>query len=710
MVRYPGLYYIFPVFTHDHDGTTTTFSGVTVNHHQIQQSASDTTVVNNEEYVQSTYVNDVNGTSGDNYQYVPVSGTEGDLTEEDNFGLSDVIFYPRQLSVGGATFPATTGATTAAWQLPYEDYNASAGQRQPNVAYVIDATSSENQPALELPFMDHGYYDGRELMGSRLLDIDLSLLTTNEVGTSGDHWIPDDEGIVYAFREDAKREDGIVRPKNTSCTVNDSVIDCMSADPADYTDPDIETVATKVSVKPVDFFPDPDRRPYGFALTRGRNIAGNCGSSAENSCRNTVDRTGDDDGLYWGMTFVTDNMVYIKGDFNWHTTDPDTLNSNDIIEEFDDTTIIGTTYDFDDFYDRTSLDARFADPEQDFWRPVEILADAVGVLANENTTNRPFYGYVEDMFSTAGDNNFDGPANETNLSWATNTGERAAADIRFRHGDNTVGHVDNTSYMNSIRPAGTSNNAQNKKAFDGNTNAYWLRGDNGKGFADTLPFFTVPFVQPVKLNRNGVPMYCADDVDPCTTPLEYTSFFREAFVTGSGSLNNAQIRYQDLDKADAETTVFATIVSGIIPQRNGQPYGGFHNFPRMLQGWTGANLNFIGGFFQLNFSTSATGLFDQEADTWDPDGSKADAPPTGASARFYSAPTRNWGYDVGLQLAPAGPVADRFVTLSSARGEFYKELPVDDPYISLLRCAPNPFDGDNPVDPRVTQDGTACPT
>jgi hypothetical protein len=33
------------------------------------------------------------------------------------------------------------------------------------------------------------------------------------------------------------------------------------------------------------------------------------------------------------------------------------------------------------------------------------------------------------------------------------------------------------------------------------------------------------------------------------------------------------------------------------------------------------------------------------------------------------------------------PIAARFVSVGNARSEFYRELPVDDPYIQLLRCA-----------------------
>ena len=63
-------------------------------------------------------------------------------------------------------------------------------------------------------------------MNARLLDIDLQVLTSRTVGTGRDLWLPADldnnaEGVVYAFREDAVREDEIVRPRRADIGVDD---------------------------------------------------------------------------------------------------------------------------------------------------------------------------------------------------------------------------------------------------------------------------------------------------------------------------------------------------------------------------------------------------------------------------------------------------------------------------------------------------------
>lgn len=133
-----------------------------------------------------------------------------------------------------------------------------------------------------------------------------------------------------------------------------------------------------------------------------------------------------------------------------------------------------------------------------------------------------------------------------------------------------------------------------------------------------------------------------------------------------------------------ETRVNSIIVSGIVPSRVGQSYGGLHNFPRFVEDWTSSvPLIISGSLIQLNFSQAATGPFDQDA--YEP----GTTPSTSfEQIGYYSPPERRWGYDVGLQIAPAGPVASRFVTIPSIRSEFYSEPPADDPFIvRLANCA-----------------------
>jgi hypothetical protein len=83
---------------------------------------------------------------------------------------------------------------------------------------------------------------------------------------------------------------------------------------------------------------------------------------------------------------------------------------------------------------------------------------------------------------------------------------------------------------------------------------------------------------------------------------------------------------------------------------------------------------------QLNFRNYATGPYDHDA--WE---SNQNPQPGGELLPYYRPPQRIWGYDVGLQYSPAGPIASRFITLGDTRSEFYSEPASNDPYVCLLR-------------------------
>lgn len=89
-----------------------------------------------------------------------------------------------------------------------------------------------------------------------------------------------------------------------------------------------------------------------------------------------------------------------------------------------------------------------------------------------------------------------------------------------------------------------------------------------------------------------------------------------------------------------------------------------------------------GSFIQLNFSTAATAPFEQEA--WEPNQTPNDS---NQFRWYYEPPNRAWGYDVGLQYAPAGPLSKRLVPVGAPRSEFYEEPKANDPYICMLRKA-----------------------
>jgi hypothetical protein len=171
------------------------------------------------------------------------------------------------------------------------------------------------------------------------------------------------------------------------------------------------------------------------------------------------------------------------------------------------------------------------------------------------------------------------------------------------------------------------------------------------------------------------------------------------------------VRRRNLQAADPDGTVVnAVFVSGIVPNRPRQVYGGLHNYPRFLEYWrqgtTPVDVTIAGAFIQLNFSTASTAPYEQVA--WesgeDPNDTTKFPTTSNAFIEYYQPPNRRWGYDVGLLYVPPAPAARRFVTFGAPRSEYYRELPADDPYVVNLRCAKN-ANGD-----LVFPDNNVCPS
>ncbi|MGP1382137.1 MAG: hormogonium polysaccharide biosynthesis protein HpsA [Thainema sp.] len=590
--KYPALYYLFPVTDHDLAGGVDTFTVVTASGNVSVDV--DHTQPAMEEYVADPYVSDADTIDGYTYQVVDPDDVYGAGTDRAG-SFASIMIEPRARS--DWDLPSSTTVTNA-----------------PNV--ILD-----NGTSVAVAFMDHNFYDGRELMNTRLLAYDLDLLTDDGEGD----FIRDDEdvnelgSIIYAFREDAVREDEIVRP---------------TAD-----DPDITESANKISRKAVDFEAEPDRRPHGFMLERGADL------KRDNLA---------------GMTFVSDNSVYIKGDFNLHSTDG---TRNAIIEEFDEkmeNVNLNNAGNYSNtFYGREDLNENFADPDEDHWRPVEVLGDAVGFFSNvfDNDFNGQGRGSIEDAFNSSLANRSYMAMRRPDL-----VAVPTANWYRERPGGRTIAMIGSKKSDPILRYFDKDDEAANG-AFT------YVDNDVDENIASQ----DINLL-PIMFNRNGYPLYCGGGFAANgTCAAELTAYgdgdgneFRS--VTDNTRLDDLV----DLASSD-EIFVNATVVTGVVPSRSGQSYGGLHNLPHLAENWDNVDLNFAGAFFQLNFSTYATAPWDADPDT------------SNASFNFYGAPNRRWGYDVGLLYAPAAPVARRFVTLSSNRSEFYRELPSDDPYITRLQ-------------------------
>ncbi|MGG6239102.1 hormogonium polysaccharide biosynthesis protein HpsA [Nodosilinea sp. AN01ver1] len=602
-VRHPSLYYLFPLVNHDldGDGRTQQPDGTVF---PIPQGA--------EEYITNPYVRAVNPPGSTTVIFRRVGSGTDPVADVDNL----------------AAVPAS--ATASTWTIP-----AASTTGAPTTANISDQAQAfkilgPSGAVIRVPFLDKGVYNGREQLNARVLDIDIEALTRRTT-SGGDFWLsanPDNrgEGVVFAFREDAVREDEITRPKNATATVTAAY--CQNQDGSGPVRFNIETQQTchmrvepgttpvfqdppltteLISLKPVDFFADPERRAHGFRL---RTFSGNPADFSGTAFARRV-----------GMTFVTDNSVYIQGDFNPHST---TGGVDNIIEEFTDTLYDKTpaaAFGLPFYNNRTANELNtgtFATLTSDHWRPVEILADAITVLSGSFKD-----GAVEDTFTKAR------PASAGGA---------------------------NSSYMNQNRPTLTADQTN------------WVRESAATG-------------APVWVDRNGT--YYRSNMTTGSPIQPFYSVYNSNSDWTNFSTATSE-RHRNTQRA-TETFVNGTFVSGLVPQRPQQGYGGLHNFLRFLEDWNdNVELHIAGSLIQLNFSTNATGPF--EHDLWHP---SAALPPTDEALGYYKPPSRRWGYDVALLYVPPAPAARRFVSIGTPRSEYYRELPADDPYIVNLRCARN---------------------
>ncbi|MEO1387333.1 MAG: hormogonium polysaccharide biosynthesis protein HpsA [Cyanobacteria bacterium J06634_6] len=617
--KYPPLHYLFP--TKDH---------------YIEEDQPS-----GEEYIKSDYIfsegadasvrTDNTGVNG-NILYRVVGDDDEDGIDESNTAADeqglDAIAFTAKTAVGDFALPTVdTGSSSAL---------------DPETMRII----APNGDLADLSLLDKVMFNGREGMAVRVLDIDLAKLTQYRNGT-GDFWIPDGQdatsGIFYAAREDAMREDSITRPASVVGVDETTWKDCktlkdllgsktdtkcwMKATGTTQTDPPLsrrddgdattpEGSFVGISAKPVDFAPDPDRRPYGFRL--------NAYGKAKDG---TTDNHGDlsnNKTRVWGMSFITDNAAYIKGEFNPHTK---AGGANDTLEEFEETLYAnsGNVSFGKDFYDKrkTYNTDEFATTTADRWRVTEILADAVSILSENFVDGAVQEGFIRNRTATSPD---------------------------FK---NASGADSSTSFHNQQRPLDNDHKAWGDASK-------WLRVDGSNN--DQLPIW---------VGRNGESQL-----------FDGSKTFADATSKDDFELPEEQ----DGEAAgviDAKTPqrMAATIIAGLVPSRKEQYNGGLHNFPRFIEDWNGKDLIIQGAFLQLNFSTASTGQFD--VDAWEP----GETPDPDEEILYYKPPARKWGYDVGLQYATAAPIAQRFVTLDKPRSEHYRELPVDDPYVNNLRCA-----------------------
>lgn len=620
--KYPALYYLFPrplskdYTVHAVNGAKTTVDNIKLNglgtiSAEIDHTQPKATDPFYGDYAKLYY----------NPYVAAASGNFSVLTDEE---LKEIVIKPRSIDN---------------WTLPVEKNTscpvATAAELQPNcttqLEIAVDKDGGKPDAALEqhrVAFKDAAIMDGRERLTTRVMDIDIDMLRRKTYAPSslGDLWLSFGNiknrqfgGIVYAFREDATREDAIARPPSTDwssykdeykSSSSGSRMRIGSANPKGQ-DPPISS-ETGISPKAIDFYADPDRRAHGFRLINGRSVRRiGGGNETEN---------------IYGLSFITDNPLYVRGAFNLHEA------GGEAIEEFKRKLDANSS----NFYSRGSnperdLDLRFARSAKDDWRPVELLADTVTLLSTNYCD-----GSLRDTFlrSTPQATNWYGCSGPSN---------------------------NYTSFYGQRRPS------QNKSTVNNGELANW---SNENRFDPNSPIAVYYSGQPIQRENSDPTAATFGALKPYQDGYE-TFAANDSYGTGAGG--------RTIPKA-VKTRFNAVFVSGISPSRDDQSYGGFHNFVGALEDWQNVAMEISGAFVQLNFRNYATGPYDHDA--WETNQN----PQTGGDLiPYYRPPLRVWGYDVGLQYSPAGPIASRFITLGDTRSEFYSEPASNDPYICLLR-------------------------
>jgi hypothetical protein len=336
---------------------------------------------------------------------------------------------------------------------------------------------------------------------------------------------------------------------------------------------------------------------------------------------------------YRGLSFFSDQPAYIQGNFNLHQTGGEDA-AEVPIEEFN--TRLPDTVTPAAFYGRRGDDRNnnFASIANDRWRPSEVLADAVTLLSDSFCD-----GSVVSPLLSSGD---DKPGT-------------------------LYGGVAATGLLPGGRGCGTSDTADTT----GNSFASWLKPTTSTTWSRESGV-TTDERSPIGFSRLGELMRGSGNGTAYTDPY---------FV------RNDYNRVQSADKSRENTRINTIVISGIIPSRSGQSYGGLHNFPRLIENWNPSDqqrkLYFSGSFIQLSFSNYATAPYDHNI--WD------GASNGGEDFQYFRPPARIWGYDVGLQLAAAGPAAARFINTTNNLNEFYTEPAASDPYMTAL-CKALPDD------------------
>ncbi|MDJ0772184.1 MAG: hormogonium polysaccharide biosynthesis protein HpsA [Mastigocoleus sp. MO_167.B18] len=247
------------------------------------------------------------------------------------------------------------------------------------------------------------------------------------------------------------------------------------------------------------------------------------------------------------------------------------------------------------------------------------------------------------------------------------------------------------------------------------TNALWFRTDNGNGSKlppkDTYYGHGKPlFYQTIdgkKLTGSS------SEEQPILVPVLQIHMPKDEWTKNNNernpgdkdrenlpSINNNKRGFaEDADtywvQRPKTTTTNLILAGGDTPARPSESNGGLENFVRYLEHWDNINHSISGSLIQYKRSVYATAPWQSLKDGSNPKSSFGSdytqlyrTGTTGGRTPFYRAPSRQWGFDVGL-LSQLPDLFTETFTLPPATepNEFFREVGRDDEWVKTLLCA-----------------------
>jgi len=354
------------------------------------------------------------------------------------------------------------------------------------------------------------------------------------------------------------------------------------------------------------------------------------------------------------------------------------------------------------------------------------------------------------------------PLSATNLTTAFQAGstydpparelQRFPRRVAFlRNGDNELETPDNPQPL-AIRGGATIETVtagNNPPAPDAaRANSLWFAGLSGVApdYTSNTPLYRVNTDDLPPDTRDGsntpLPVLIAGETPPPVLPLLQGTQplllpflqIRDVTATPPNNLGVPTARQTGWMARADNTTFNLVIAAGDTPSQNlngtvGEFNGGLQNLPRFLESWNAGQYatNIKGSFIQLNrsaFSTApyvsilgATPLGSTAADNIVSlfDRLNPVTPSLAIPLRYrtdgagdfpyFSPPSRNWGYDVGLLPQPPDLFTQKFTTppSTSQPAEFFREVAGNDPWVKTLMCGVKE-DGVRPATSSITEE------